>query len=142
MRSLRRRYFRNVRSRPARPCRSRRLSLLSFALAKARGVKPVVVSLIFTAADVLHPRLVFPVPVDRCRKSILPLHLRFPPQFRLAFCRIDRVSPVVVGPVLDKPDQVVRFIQSVENRTDDIDVVLLVSRADIVNLAGSPAFIC
>src|SRR5688500_3404539 len=82
-----------------------------------------------------HPRLIFLIPADGESEPVFPGDTRAPAEFRFAFRRVDRITPIVPGPVFDELDKIMWFAQCIEYRPHDIDILLFVPRPDVVNLS-------
>src|ERR1051326_1509123 len=84
-------------------------------------------------ADLLDPRAILAVPLDRLLQSTGPSFTRTPAELRFDQRRIDRVTSIVAGTILDVLDQTARFPKRLQDRLDHLDVPPLIARANVVN---------
>src|SRR5579864_864897 len=85
------------------------------------------------------PPLVVAIPRDRSGEAVvklLPGRPAEPPQLG----RIERVAPVVPGPIGDRADEGRRAPGQLEDAMGEVDVAHLVAAADVVDLAEAAAF--
>src|SRR5260221_7735663 len=83
------------------------------------------------------PPLVLLVPGDGVGEPLLEAVLRPPPE-GLELRRVERIPPVVAGPVRDGRDQGRRLAAELQEAMREVQVLDLVAAADIVDLAGLP----
>src|SRR5581483_6569685 len=74
------------------------------ARGEALAVLLLVVLLVLARLDRLPPGAVLAVPVDGRADAVVEVHLRLPAE-RVQLRRVDRVAPVVAGPVVDAAQQ-------------------------------------
>ena len=98
----------------------------------------LVIPLVGSAGDPLHPARVVQVPPDGLLDALLKGVGRGPAKFSGDLGVINGVPPVVAGAVLDVGDEALRLAQGLQDQTDDLDVGLLVVAADVVDLACFP----
>jgi hypothetical protein len=87
------------------------------------------------------------VPAHGLAQAALEGLLRPPAELALDLARVDRVAPVVAGPVGDVRDQAAvrtwrigsHLVEQGADGLDDLDVRLLVPAADVVGLADAAA---
>ena len=100
----------------------------------------LIILLILSGGDAIHPLLVVEVPADGLLYAFLKLEARFPAEFCLELAAVDGVAHVVAGAVDDKGDESFRMAlriaeQAVDCPNDDpdeVDVLPLVEAADVV----------
>ena len=106
----------------------------------------LIVVLVITAGDVVHPLLVVQVPVDGQHDALLERGLRVPAQIVLDLGGVDAVTAVMAQTVSHMLDQVLAdalvlqtVMQLADDGLDDEDVGALVVAAHVVHLADLAA---
>src|SRR6185369_12972392 len=112
------------------------ISIFNFVLFVLLWLKIVlcfVVLAVCGVADLLDPRAVIAVPIDRFPQSGGPGFTRAPAELGFDKRRIDRIPPIVSESILDVLDQTARLPKSLQHRLHNLDVLPFIARADVVN---------
>src|SRR5947207_7449101 len=104
------------------------------AAREPRAVLALVVLAELARLDRLPPGAVVAVPVDRALHALVEADPRRPAEAAHAR-RVEGITPVVPGPVVDAPQQRPVGPGQLEDRLRDLDVLALVAAADVVGLA-------
>src|SRR5215471_20504464 len=86
------------------------------------------------------PILVCTIPLDGGREAGGEVDLGRPLPFLADLGAIHRIAPIVTRAVLHETDQRFGLSEEPQNFPNDFEVRLLMSAADVVNLAGPAAF--
>ena len=103
----------------------------------AIAVHFLVVVLILAADDGLPPLTVIEIPLDRLLDAVLELGLRQPAQLIVDLSRVDGVTHIMTLTVANMGNQTLRLTQLFADDLYNLDVLLLVVTADIVDLANT-----
>ena len=104
----------------------------------------VVILLVVSRSDIVHPSLVVQVPTDGFLDAFLKLEARLPAQFLLELGGVDGVAHIVASAIGDVGNEVhvgtlgstQQAIDGVDDHLDDIDVLPLVEAAYIVGFCN------
>ena len=102
----------------------------------------LVILLVVTAGDVVHPLLVVEIPSDGFLNAFLELQAGLPAKFALQFAAVDSIAQIVAGAVGDIGDEVHVFsflatqktVGDADEHLHDIDVFPLVEAAYVIGL--------
>ena len=100
----------------------------------------VVIFLIFSRSDAVHPFLIIEIPAHSLLDAFLKLKARFPAEFCLELAAVDGVAHVVAEAVGDEGDELLRLtlgiaekaVHCLDDDLDEVDVLPLVEAADVV----------
>ena len=91
--------------------------------------------MVFTVDDVFPPLLIVHIPVNGLLYALIKGGLRAPAELIVYLRRVNGISQIMTGSVLDMSDKRLGFAHDAQNRFDNIYLALLVMTADIVDLA-------
>ena len=100
----------------------------------------VVIFLIFSRSDAVHPFLIIEIPAHSLLDAFLKLKARFPAEFGLERAAVDGGAHIVAEAVGDEGDELLRLtlgiaekaVHCLDDYLDEVDVLPLVEAADVV----------
>src|SRR5579884_3658415 len=123
---------------PSAPVMKIRMRLARYTLSEPLPVHLLVVGAELPGFDLPPPSFMASVPVHRRLQALFERHGRSPAE-RPKPAAIDRIPPVMAGPVFNEPDERHRLAELFQNHLRDSDIFPFVAAADVVH--GSRAAI-